>query len=74
MSRPPQSLCKQLEQCKAFDDVSYNQYGNQVTVILKDVEINGEKSGNIRLKISLSQDEVINVGDFISFKAPNKTA
>lgn len=50
------------------DDVSYNQYGNQVTVILKDVEINGEKSGNIRLKISLSQDEVINVGDFISFK------
>ena len=51
------------------DDVSYNQYGNQATVILKDVEIDGEKSGNIRLKINLSQDEKINIGDIITFKA-----
>ncbi|MDE6583171.1 MAG: ComEC/Rec2 family competence protein, partial [Clostridia bacterium] len=56
------------------DDISYSTYGNSATVILKDVMIDEEQTGNIRLQISLSKNEEIKAGDKITFKAEVENA
>ncbi len=54
---------------RVSDDVSYSSYGGSVRVILKNVEIDGEKTGNIYLTINYDDEDEIQIGDVISFSA-----
>lgn len=51
------------------DDISYSSYGNQATVVLDDVKINGSQEKNIRLTIKISSKDDFKIGDIVSFEA-----
>lgn len=51
------------------DDVSYSTYGNQATVILDDVKINGKQENNIRLTIKISSKDDFEIGNIVSFES-----
>ena len=51
------------------DDVKHSNYGGSATVILKNVEIDGQKEKNISLVIKYEDANAFAVGDMISFEA-----
>ena len=54
---------------RVSDDITYSEYENSLSTVLKSVKVNGEKTKNIRLTINFGNREEIKIGDVISFSA-----
>lgn len=56
------------------DDISVSKYETKSYVVLKDVFINGEKTGNLKLTVSTKNSDEVVPGDIISFTTEVKNA
>lgn len=54
---------------RVSDDLSYSEYENSFTVVLKSVKVNNKKSKNVSLKVDFESVEDVKIGDIISFSA-----
>ncbi len=59
---------------RVSDDISISSFGNSATVILKDVYIDGNAEGNIRLTVSIKSEDDVVAGDILAFHAKVKKA
>lgn len=49
------------------DDCQLSKYGDSYSIVLKDVYVDGKKSGNIRLNLEITGQNDVKIGDIISF-------
>ncbi len=54
---------------RVSDDLSYSEYEDSFTVVLKSAKINNKKDKNILLTVNFESAEDIKIGDVISFSA-----